>query len=169
MNEDPDTPDSPPARKPHNQTWENWIEEKIRAAQEQGEFDNLPGKGKPLRDPRNPFLPADQQLAHDLLRNSGHTLPWLDDRKEIEQRVEAARRGLQQAHDHFCSHDPSADPAAQTANAAAWERHKQAFAQELAAINRLIDAYNLKAPSPQVHKLRLILAEELARLATHDR
>ncbi|NUQ39034.1 MAG: DUF1992 domain-containing protein [Caldilineales bacterium] len=159
MNDDPEN--TSPPRKPRNQTWENWVEEKIRAAMEQGEFDNLPGKGKPLRDPRNPFLAADQQLAHDLLRNSGHTLPWLDDRKEIDQRIAAAHQALQQAHTRY----RQATPAQETA----WEAAVQRFAQEIIEINRLIDIYNLKAPSTQVHKLRLILSEELARLPDHDR
>ena len=37
------------ARKPGSASWENWVEEMIREAQERGEFDNLPGKGKPLK------------------------------------------------------------------------------------------------------------------------
>lgn len=35
-------------RKPPDVTWETWIERQIREAMERGEFDNLPGYGKPL-------------------------------------------------------------------------------------------------------------------------
>jgi hypothetical protein len=156
--------DDEPKRKRSDQTWESWIEEKIRAAQEQGQFDNLPGAGKPLPDRRNPFLAADRQIAYDLLQGSGHTLAWIDDANEIDRRLAAARQRLHQDHAWYRQALASAAAAQRPALDAAWERHRQAFAQELAAINRLIDDFNLKAPLGQLHKLRLILADELATL-----
>ncbi len=38
------------ARKPAGETRESWIDRQIREAQERGDFDDLPGKGKPLPD-----------------------------------------------------------------------------------------------------------------------
>ena len=35
-------------RKPPGTSWESWIESQIRVAMEEGDFDNLPGAGKPL-------------------------------------------------------------------------------------------------------------------------
>ncbi|WP_236788212.1 DUF1992 domain-containing protein [Amycolatopsis sp. GM8] len=35
-------------RKPPGVTFETWVDKQIREAQERGEFDNLPGRGKPL-------------------------------------------------------------------------------------------------------------------------
>lgn len=35
-------------RKPLGASWESWIEKQIREGLERGEFDNLPGRGKPL-------------------------------------------------------------------------------------------------------------------------
>jgi hypothetical protein len=37
------------ARKPGNRSFTDWIDDQIRDAQERGEFDDLPGKGKPLK------------------------------------------------------------------------------------------------------------------------
>ena len=37
-------------RKPPGVAWESWIDKQIREAQARGEFDDLPGKGKPLPD-----------------------------------------------------------------------------------------------------------------------
>ena len=37
------------ARKPGNRSFTDWIDDQIRDAQERGEFDDLPGKGKPLQ------------------------------------------------------------------------------------------------------------------------
>ncbi len=36
------------ARKPPGLSWSSWIEQAIQRAQENGEFDDLPGRGKPL-------------------------------------------------------------------------------------------------------------------------
>ncbi len=44
-------------RKPLTASWESWIEAQIRAAQDQGAFDNLPGAGKPLADLDQPHDP----------------------------------------------------------------------------------------------------------------
>ena len=49
--------------KPRNpRDWEKWIDQQIREAQERGEFDNLPGKGKPLDLAPNPYA-QEQELA----------------------------------------------------------------------------------------------------------
>jgi hypothetical protein len=45
------------ARKPGNRSFTDWIDDQIRDAQERGEFDDLPGKGKPLP---NLDAPADE-------------------------------------------------------------------------------------------------------------
>ena len=44
-------------RKPPGVSWESWIEQQIRAAQEKGEFDELPGTGKPLPDVTGAYDP----------------------------------------------------------------------------------------------------------------
>lgn len=37
-------------RKPPGTSWESWIDRQIREAAERGEFEDLPGKGKPIAD-----------------------------------------------------------------------------------------------------------------------
>ena len=37
-------------RKPPGVSWHSWIEQAIESARKAGQFDDLPGKGKPLRD-----------------------------------------------------------------------------------------------------------------------
>lgn len=155
--------DTPP-RKPAEQTWENWVEERIREAQQAGLFDNLPGAGKPLTRQTNPFAPTDQQLAFDLVQNAGYTLPWIEEGREIDDRIARARRRLQRDYAWYRQARDRATAADLLAVEAVWQRRRQAFGDEVAAINRAIDLYNLKAPSVQVHKLRLILADEFARL-----
>ena len=44
-----------PERKPPKMRWETWVERKIRESMERGEFDNLPGAGKPIPDLDRPY------------------------------------------------------------------------------------------------------------------
>jgi hypothetical protein len=58
-------------------------EEKIREAQAKGEFDNLPGKGKPLNLDEDNHVPQELKIAYKILKNSGYIPPELELQKEI--------------------------------------------------------------------------------------
>ena len=66
------------------------VEEKIQQALAAGEFDNLPGTGKPLKWDDNPYVSSEWKLTFDLLKKDGILLPWMEDRKEFELRLEKA-------------------------------------------------------------------------------
>jgi hypothetical protein len=75
-------------RKPPGVSWESWTERKIREGIERGEFDDLPGAGKPLADLDRPR----DELAwiHDKMRREEIALlpPTLALRKEHERTLE---------------------------------------------------------------------------------
>jgi hypothetical protein len=58
-------------------------EEKIREAMDQGLFDNLPGKGKPLPLDDDSIVPEDMRLAFKILKNAGCLPIEMEVRKEI--------------------------------------------------------------------------------------
>ena len=59
------------------------IEEIIKKTQERGEFDNLPGRGKPI-DLTDYFeMPEDVRVAQSVLKNAGMTSCEVDLLKEI--------------------------------------------------------------------------------------
>jgi len=58
-------------------------EEKIREAMARGEFDNLPGAGKPLEIEDDSMVPEDVRVAYKILKNAGCLPPELEIRKEI--------------------------------------------------------------------------------------
>lgn len=47
-------------------------EERIRRAQEQGDFDGLPGRGKPLDLASYTNIPEELRMAYTLLKNGGY-------------------------------------------------------------------------------------------------
>jgi hypothetical protein len=73
------------------------VEEQICRAMEEGQFDNLPGKGKPLHLEDNPFEDPEWRLAHHVLRSSGFTLPWIEARRELEAAILEARTALRRS------------------------------------------------------------------------
>src|SRR5215475_1259152 len=59
------------------------VEERIQKAQEEGVFDNLPGKGKPLKVDDDSAIPEDLRLAYKVLKNSNCLPIEMELRKEI--------------------------------------------------------------------------------------
>ncbi|HEY7527996.1 MAG TPA: DnaJ family domain-containing protein, partial [Candidatus Deferrimicrobiaceae bacterium] len=58
-------------------------ESKIREAMERGEFDRLPGAGKPLSLDDDSMVPHELRVAYRILKNAGCLPPELELRKEI--------------------------------------------------------------------------------------
>ena len=61
------------------------IERKIKEAQEKGEFDNLPGKGEPLKLEDDSGVPEDLRMAYKILKNADCLPPEIELKKEIRQ------------------------------------------------------------------------------------
>lgn len=59
------------------------IEERILDAQRKGEFDNLPGAGKPLDFEESGSVPEDLRIAYKILKNADYIPPELELKKEI--------------------------------------------------------------------------------------
>ena len=65
-------------------SFDKLVEEKIREAMANGEFDNLPGKGKPIDMDAYFAAPEDMRVAYSLLKNSGFIPEEIDLLKEID-------------------------------------------------------------------------------------
>ena len=63
-------------------------EKRIKEAMQQGQFDNLPGKGKPLVFEDDSMIPEDLRMAYKILKNAGFIPPELQTEKEIRQAVD---------------------------------------------------------------------------------
>jgi hypothetical protein len=76
--------------------FESIAEQKIREAQARGEFDDLPGAGKPLDLEEDPLIPEDVRLAYRILKNAGFVPPEVEAQREIhalEQLLERTEGG----------------------------------------------------------------------------
>lgn len=61
---------------------DQWVEKHIKEARENGEFDNLPGAGRPLILDDDSGIPEELRTAYRILKNAGYLPPELQDRKE---------------------------------------------------------------------------------------
>jgi hypothetical protein len=71
-------------RKPPGVSWESWIDRQIREGMERGEFDDLPGHGKPLPDldrPRDEMWWVKDKLRREAV---SYLPPTLAVRKELD-------------------------------------------------------------------------------------
>lgn len=133
----------------------NAADEIIKRAMQEGAFDNLPGKGQPLKLDDNPHEAGEWRIAYNLLKSNGYSLPWLDLRKEIEEAIVRARA--------------DAVDAWQSEDTRIWQKHQPVFSQRIEALNRRIFHYNLQTPSPLFHRPVLNLAHELELIQADQR
>jgi hypothetical protein len=71
------------AREPQSlEAWDSWVDRLINEARERGEFDDLPGHGKPLRIDDAPFADG-REVGFGILKNAGIAPMWVELEKEI--------------------------------------------------------------------------------------
>ena len=115
-------------------------ERKIREAMDAGEFDNLPGKGKPVEIDSDPFTPAHLRIANRILKNARALPEWMQLEKDIEREVSALA--------------PARERALRALRAARNAQSRERIAQRLRdsnresldLINTMVLTYNYNAP-----------------------
>jgi hypothetical protein len=125
---------NPPRKLPQ---WESAIDKQIREAQERGDFDNLPGQGRPL--PAEPWE-GDWALAYHVLRQAGETLPWISLGREIEAAQARLARMLRDAASLSSEQRP---------------RARERYLREAAALDTLLQEYAFLVPVRQLERGRL--------------
>ena len=141
--------------------WESLIDKKIREAMEAGEFDNLAGTGQPLDLAENPYEDPDWRIAHRMLRNAGFAPSWIEERKDIDAELEAARivlarKWMIRRNARETRHEESARER--------WERAEAEFRGTVSALNRRIDAWNLKTPAVAFQRNRIDVEQEIDQI-----
>ncbi|BDV01747.1 hypothetical protein TDMWS_18320 [Thermodesulfomicrobium sp. WS] len=72
--------------------WTELAEKAILEAQARGEFDNLPGAGKPLNLEDDTWVPAELRMAYTVLKNAGFVPPEVAEQREIRSLIECLER-----------------------------------------------------------------------------
>lgn len=135
------------------------IDRLIRKAMDEGKFDNLAGSGQPFpKENDNPWEDPAKWAAYRMLKSAGFSLPWIEERKEIEDQIVAARASLIRSWRFWrdTPRDFSGDDR--------WQIAVEVFRERAAEINKLIRSFNLKAPMAELHILVVDVEREIGRV-----
>jgi DnaJ family protein C protein 28 len=154
--------------------WESWIDQAIREAQERGEFDDLPGRGKPLDLTPNPYA-REQELAFKILKDAGYAPEWIELDKAIRSKLHASRAALAGAWQRYQGR--LRDLAGDSGNWATAERRRveagwreaiESFELEIGRLNQQISDLNLKVPAPRFQRIKVDALSEIARVMGNE-
>jgi len=123
--------------------FESHIDKILREARENGDFDNLPGKGKPIQWEDETHVPEDQRMAQRLLKNNGFTLDWIEMGKEIDAQYQALQDRLSSAR---------IDRVMGRLDQAGWKAVAEEITSQIRKLNQSIIGYNLRTPHESLHK-----------------
>ncbi len=143
------------------ENWQKSIDQQIEEARREGKFDNLPGKGKPLKFNDNPFQDPALDAAYTLLKDNDFTLPWIAEGKEIEEELAKARTAIARS---WALYQREVLDGHETWAKNEWNRAEQAFREKIAALNKKILNYNVAIPNSRFEKIKLNPDRELARV-----
>ena len=137
------------------------IDEQIRQAIQRGDFDDLPGKGKPLDLSENPYEDPGWRLTYRILKENGYTLPWIETRRNIELDFERVSKSL----DRSWEWRKNATSRRGTMHAEReWQQALQKFREETDKINKRIRNYNLEIPSDQFQRRQINAELEINKI-----
>ena len=155
--ERPPRPGRPPAK------WKDAAEEAIEEAIRSGAFDDLPGRGKPLKLVTNPYAPG-TELAYQLLQDNQYTLPWIAERTSLLTRIQDLRDEIRQTWPQLLSEYQGLESDSDRLNLVGhWRGQLAVWEAQIAELNKEIADLNLKQPGDQLEIMKLSLDIELAR------
>jgi mRNA-degrading endonuclease toxin of MazEF toxin-antitoxin module len=135
--------------------WGRIVEEQIREAQQNGDFEDLAGQGKPLEyNDEDTALEGDLKMAHHILKNADALPFWIELDKEIRARQEHCRNLLEQIR-------AAKSPAV----------HRKLIADyrsEAKAVNDRVLHFNCICPAPHILAKAPIDAERNISAITQD-
>ena len=146
---------------------EELVEEQIRKARERGDFDNLPGAGKPIDLSENPYEPPDMRMTLRILKNNDFTPFWIQLGKDID----ADTAKLWQEVEEFKRY--SIKFAAEKHMALAINRYEKKKAlfylekrRELEKIKNKILNFNLHCPTFRLGRANIEVDDEMYKVIT---
>ncbi|XP_004497574.1 uncharacterized protein [Cicer arietinum] len=113
----------------------NVVEQRIWHSMEEGQFEKLPGKGKPLKLDTNPHADPAEDTLYRILSKNRCAPEWVELNKEIRSRISEWRMSLKKAWANKCSGDHSV-----------WVESSEALKLQLKEINDKVFRYNLIVP-----------------------
>uniref|UniRef100_A0A0E0IFU2 DnaJ homologue subfamily C member 28 conserved domain-containing protein n=1 Tax=Oryza nivara TaxID=4536 RepID=A0A0E0IFU2_ORYNI len=113
----------------------NVVEQRIWHSMEEGHFENLPGKGKPLNLNSNPHADPAEDTLYRILSRNGCAPEWVELNKEIRGMIARWRSALRKAWANRSEDDRST-----------WHDDHRLLQEQIRQINDKVFRYNLIMP-----------------------
>lgn len=113
----------------------NVVEQRIWRSMEEGQFENLPGKGKPLDLNTNPHADPAEDTLYRILSKNGSAPEWVELNKEIRCKIAEWRLALKKAWTSRINHQGST-----------WPKDSVSLKAQMRDINNKVLHYNLIVP-----------------------
>ncbi|XP_068082433.1 dnaJ homolog subfamily C member 28 isoform X3 [Anabrus simplex] len=140
------------------------VEDLIQESMARGDFQNLPGAGKPLPSKgNNPYVDFVTHKINEVLIESGFTPEWITLQREIKNTIHQLREAL--AERRACL-----GPVPLTAKEAhEWEGVLKKFQPQVVKLNKKINDFNLQVPILNKQMVHFILEHEANNILRNGR
>ena len=135
------------------------IEAAINDAIDSGAFDNLPGKGQPINWQGN--HDDENWLANHMLKNAGYKPAWIEDAKRIQAQRESLENLLEMQMRWRLELEPDRIPIDDIHRR--FSQTVRRYREDAAALNSLIDRFNLSVPLESAQERRVAIENRLAK------
>lgn len=117
------------------------VEDLIQESMSKGEFENLSGKGKPLKNQNNnPYVDFTTHKLNEVLINNGFTPEWITLAKEIDQEIDSLKEEIRSDRMYLGPYPLTEEDLTK------WERIYESNKELASSINMKINKYNLIVP-----------------------
>ncbi|KAI8635711.1 hypothetical protein BD408DRAFT_357073 [Parasitella parasitica] len=128
-------------------------DERIRAARARGEFEDLPGRGKPIaEDPllNNPYVDRTEYFLNRIIQRNGAAPPWVMMQQEVDTEVSAIRSRMNSAIKRCLDQVKHERSVVNTSLVLKqFEKMEKSFLdKELGRVNMRVRSYNVMCPAP---------------------
>lgn len=147
-------------------------DERIRAARARGEFNDLPGRGKPIeQDPliNNPFVDRTEYFLNRIIQRNGAAPPWVIMQQEVDTEVTTLRSQMKSAFKR-CTEEMAEQGVFINKPSLLKQFNRiehSFFDKEVNRINMRLRSYNVMCPEP-VRKPLLKLDEEVENVVKKE-
>ena len=128
------------------------VNEQIQEAIEGGDFNNLPGRGKPQQLDDNPYIPPAIRMVNQMLKDNGFAPRWIEIDKEIRVEAKKAEKLIQnlKGRRRRLEAQLRAQPLKRDAIRSVFELERtrvlEAYTVQLQQLNQKIQRWNLMMP-----------------------
>ena len=139
---------------------ERLVEDLIQDSMAKGEFDNLPGKGKPLPAKTDycPYMDVSTHHLNQILVNNGYVPEWIQLEKDIRNSLKDAKKALLRERLKLGARPLNAY------NEEKWEGLQIEFVETVSGINRKVNDFNLIVPLIRLQMVHIQPEKEIAKV-----